>query len=134
MPNTALRMEQVTAAVTVLTTTETVAVTSDILPLSPIGGEGYNVCGLVNITAGTATTAVVVRVRQNSLTGTVVGNALTHTLAAAAVANIAFDVQDFSAAATPVAQYVVTVQQTAATGNGTVNQSIIKLLNGSSLT
>lgn len=126
-----IRVEQVTSAVTLTTTTEAVAVTSDIVPLSPIGGEGYIIKGVVNVTTGTAATAVTIRVRQGTgITGTVVGNALTHTLAAGATASIPFSVQDFSAALTPpTAQYSVTVQQVAATANGTVNQGTIEVCN-----
>lgn len=125
-----IRAEQATA-VTVPTTTETVAVTSDIVPLSPAGGEGYIIRGAVNILAGTATTAVVVRVRMGTgITGTVVGVAQTHTLAAGASATIPFSVVDLTAALAPTAsQYSVTVQQTAATANGTVNIATIEVIN-----
>ncbi len=116
-----------TTAVTATTTTETVVVTSDDLPLAASGGEGVLVEGVVNFLAGTAATAVVLRVRQNTLTGTLVGVAQTYTLAAGATASIPFAVLDSSAASTPSAQYVVTVQQTAATGNGTANLSTVSL-------
>lgn len=80
------------------------------------------IAGVVNVTAGAGTTAVVVRVRQGiGVTGTVVGVLDTDTLAAAASESIAFEKYD----ATGATSYTVTVQQTGATGNGTVNSASI---------
>lgn len=78
--------------------------------------------GVLAYTAGTGTTAVVVRVRQGTTVGgALVGNAVTHTLAAGASASIPFGVED---AASPVGnQYVVTVQQTGGTGAGSCTQA-----------
>lgn len=127
MASSVTHTQMATSAVTVTTTSETVLDTSDILTLAPLGGEGNRVHGVLNFTTGAGTTAVVVRVRQNTLTGTVVGNAQTVTAAAAATLSIPYDVLDVGAASTPVQQYVVTIQQTAATGNGTGNQTTISV-------
>lgn len=75
--------------------------------------------GMVQLQAGTATTSVVIRCRRGAaLTGALVGAALTHTLAAGANACIAFQFSD-TPGEVAGQQYVVTAQQTAATGNGT---------------
>lgn len=119
-------MAQVTNAVTVTTTSETAAVTSPAQGISPpTASLGLVVRGNVNFTAGTGATAVTIRVRQGSgITGTLVGNALTVTVAAGSSYDLAFDVVDTSPV--PAQQYTVTVTQTAATGNGTVNQADIE--------
>jgi len=87
------------------------------------GETPVGIAGTVNLTAGTGTTAVVIRVRQTNLAGTQVGPSQTHTLAAGASASISFGVTDTS----PFLQaagggvYVITVQQTGGTGAGTTN-------------
>ena len=131
MPSPFVHVTQATA-VNVPTTTETVVVTSDDVPLTMSGGEGVSVRGVVNMLAGTATTAVVLRVRQNTLTGTLVGVAQTFTLAAGATASIPYSVLDTTASTTPVSQYVVTMQQTAATGNGTANIATAEIVQATS--
>lgn len=83
--------------------------------------------GMLNITPGATTTAVVVKVRQGSGTaGTQVGVSMTHTLAAAASGSIPFMVEDTAPAANAGAVYSVTVTQTAGTGAGTVNHVYAK--------
>lgn len=84
--------------------------------------------GTVNVTPGASTTAVVVRVRQGSLIGgTQVGPSITTTLAAAALGNVPFQVEDLASVANGGNQYVVTVQQTAGAGAGTVNYAYAKV-------
>lgn len=119
---------QVTAAAATLAV-ETVIATSNILPLSSSGGEGYKISGVVNFTEGTNGTAVTLRVRQGTLTGTLVGVGAVHTLAAAAVASIPYSVVDTAAATSPPAGgvYVLTAQQTAATANGTANIATLEV-------
>lgn len=114
---------EVTAPVTLVTTAETVIATitagqipGPIPPTAPTGVPTI-IEGVFNILTGATVTAIVVRVRQNSLTGAVVGNADTHTIGAAANANVPFEKYDPTGAGT----YVVTVAQTGASGNGTVN-------------
>lgn len=114
--------------------TETLILVSDpVNYLSAVSGEGLMVRGTMNITAGAGTTAIVVRVRKgNGLGGAVVGNAVTHTLAAAASANIPYEFLDQPPAVTPISTptgagappgniYTLSVQQTGGTGAGTVN-------------
>ena len=117
----------VAAAVTLTTTSETAAATSGAADeVRPIA-NGVLVKGFVNVTAGTATTAVVIKVRRGSGTGgTQVGNTLTHAVAAAGPNSIPIAAVDMPGPAAGqqapfVGQYTVTVTQTAATGNGTVN-------------
>jgi hypothetical protein len=113
------------AGQTITTTTETVVATFAQLqgsssPTDPtaIVGVPTVVSGTLNITPGIASTAVTVRIRQNSLTGAVVGTpAEVDTDIAADPIDVPFEAYDAVGATT----YVVTVQQTSATGNGTVN-------------
>jgi hypothetical protein len=116
---------QATGSTSLVTTAETAAATSSLVPEQNPSGQGVRISGVVNVTAGTATTAVQVRVRAGSgVTGTLIGNALTHTLAAGASASIPFDALDTTTVSAGL-QYTVTVQQVAATGNGSVNQANI---------
>jgi hypothetical protein len=115
------------SAQTITTTTETIvgAFGSLELPAQP-----YQVpvpvpaiiVGTVNITPGTTTTAVVVRVRQavaaGTPTGAVVGVAESNAVTAAVASDIPFEANDQTGSVTG---WVVTVQQTGATANGTVN-------------
>jgi len=84
----------------------------------------------INITAGTGATAVVVRCRQGSLvTGTLVNAALTITLAAGNSAQFHLVFRDTSGYLTQAGggQYTVTVAETGATANGTVNDIDIEV-------
>lgn len=83
------------------------------------------VSGNLNVTAGTGTTAVVVKVRQGSGTGgTQVGPSFTVTLAAGASTTIPVEVED--TASVSGLQYTVTVTQTGGTAAGTVNYAYAK--------
>jgi|KBSSwiStaDraftv2_1062776.scaffolds.fasta_scaffold1358516_2 hypothetical protein len=114
------------SAVTLVTTAETAVVTVTPFNTSSPGGEGVSISGSLNITTGTATTAVVIRVRQGSgVAGTVVGAALTYTIGAAVSATIPYDVLDTTALSATGQQYTVTAQQTAASANGTVNLATV---------
>jgi hypothetical protein len=121
----------VTSPVTLTTTSETTVATSPALTEGQVGPvyQGMRLQGVVNVTAGASTTAVVVRVRQGVGTGgALVGNAATHTLAATAIANVPFDVVDSAGVSGTALQWTVTVQQTAASGNGTVNQGSLSTI------
>lgn len=78
-----------------------------------------------NLLAGTATTAVVARIRQGATTGgAIVGAAATVTLAAAANGGGALSVEDtpnWLAAPANGGQYCLTLAQTSGTGNGSIN-------------
>lgn len=106
--------------VPVVTTAETVIATSNAFSVSNPQGQGIRVSGVINFTTGTSTTAVTIRVRRDTLTGTLVGEAQTHTIGAAITANLPFDQVDALLSATNQV-YVATIQQTAASANGTGN-------------
>lgn len=131
---TAVAVATAISAETVVTASDTVSYFA-----SAGGNEGLEVSGYVNITAGTGTTAVVVRIRRgNGLGGVVVGISNTHTLAAGATASIPIHAQDAVPITTPVVtptgadsapenQYTLTVAQTGGTGAGTVNYATLSI-------
>jgi hypothetical protein len=87
-----------------------------------VAPQPVKVSGVLNITAGTGTTAVVIRVRQGVGTGgAVVGAAQTVTLAAGNSASVPFSIEDTTGALEAGTAYTVTVSQTGATAAGTVN-------------
>jgi hypothetical protein len=103
----------------VTTTTETVVLT---LPAVSTNGPGDTVSiqGIVDMTYGTGTTAVTVRVRRGTgITGTLVGTADPWNVTAGNTSEQTFAVEDTPGEVAGQA-YVVTVQQTAATANGSV--------------
>jgi hypothetical protein len=108
----------------VVTTAETAAVTSD--PITPsTDGSELTISGVINITTGTSTTAVVVRVRRGvGVSGALVGETESQTIAAGASGNISYEVTDFPGAVAGQ-QYTASVVQTAATANGTINNASI---------
>jgi hypothetical protein len=82
--------------------------------------------GFLNFTAGASTTAVVLRVRRNSIAGALVGPVQTHTLAGGTIGSIAFSADDPASANPNESQvYVVTIQQTAGTAPGATNYAVI---------
>lgn len=86
-------------------------------------GDNTRIHGVINITPGASTTAVVVKVRRGTgVAGAQVGNTATHTLAAGASGSIPFDVTDFGAQFMSQV-YSVTLTQTAGAGAGTINQA-----------
>lgn len=104
---------------TLTTTTETVVMTMPGVSTNGPGDQAF-VSGSMAVTAGAAATGITVRVRRGTgITGTVIGTAEIDSVTAATTEPFPFDAFD-----TPgdVAnqQYVVTAQQVAATGNGTV--------------
>lgn len=108
-------------AASLVTTAETVVYTtpnlmSGIPQQLPVGIEGT-----INVTPGAAATGITIRVRQGSLAGPIVGQSPLHTVAAAAPQSISFGATDNTPFLEGGGVYVVTAQQTAATGNGTVN-------------
>jgi hypothetical protein len=114
------------AATSLVTTTETAVLTFTIPPENQPSGQGIYIDANVILTTGAATTAVQVRIRQGSgVAGAVVG-VMEQTQVAAATAN-----EGASCAAVdptlvyPAGNtYTVTVQQVAATGNGTMAQAL----------
>lgn len=112
--------------VPVVTTAETVVATSTTFNVGNTGGQGVMVGGVINFTTGASTTAVVIRVRRASLTGALVGEAQTHTIGAAVSANIPYEVLDTGVVDGSAQLWTVTIQQTAASGNGTSNNATIR--------
>lgn len=116
-----------TADVTVPTTTETVAITSPEIRL-PYHTHNILVLAWCQVTAGAGTTSVTPRVRRGpSTTSPLVGEGNAITLAAGNTGNLVVVVADALADRDAV-QYSLTVQQAAATGNGTVLQAGIVVL------
>ncbi len=111
---------EVTANTTLVTTSETVVAT-----VSGVGtyrpGEIVRLRGEAKLTTGTATTAVTPRVRRDSVTGTVVNEANAITIGAAAGSTESFEVQCEDSFSGEVAgqTYVLTLEQTGASANGT---------------
>jgi len=113
------------SAVNVPTTTETVIATLTAFNEQQAGefAQGVLIQATVNFLPGTGTTAVVLRIRKGSLTGTLVGVAQTTTVTAGAVTGLSCDELD-----TVLIQnvtYVLTAQQTGASANGTVNRVVL---------
>jgi hypothetical protein len=106
--------------------TESTVISSTVNMENQPSGQGVGVNGSLNITAGTGTTAVVVRVRAGVGTGgALIGVAMTNTLAAGNTATIPFAVLDPTVVGT--VQYTVTVQQTGGSVAGTVNSVYLSL-------
>ena len=115
------------AAQTITTTTETIVATSPPAAV-PFGSAFAFVFGFLQMSTGTGVTGVTARIRRGNLvTGPLVGGA--NVVAAAASTAIGADIAVLdSLVSFDAAQYVLTIQQAAATGNGTVNQATILVL------
>ena len=111
------------------TNAETVIYTTPAILTGP-AGPPVGITGTVNITPGTGTTAIILRVRQGSLTGTLVGGSPSHTVAAGAAQSISFGVTDTTQFTQQAGGgvYVVTAQQTGGTANGTTNVVDIEVI------
>lgn len=107
-----------TATVTVTTTTETSACT--LTGVNAEAGQVVRIEFAAQMTSGTGTTAITVRVRRGSGTGgALVGPANALTATAGNTSILTYQVED-SPGAVAVFPYSVTVQQTGATANGSV--------------
>jgi hypothetical protein len=116
-----LHVAQVTGAQTVTTTTELAVAQLVPYQVNNPGGQGVQLSGEASITTGTGTTAVVARIRQgNGITGSVVGNPITVTVTAGNTIEINPTELDPNNLLGNIG-YSLTVQQTSATANGTVN-------------
>jgi hypothetical protein len=94
---------------TMVAGTETVVATSAFMSTAPVGGQGNMIAGLLSFVANATPGTVTVRVRQNTLTGTIVFSSGLQTITTASVASsLTIFTQDVSAATAGVAQYVVT--------------------------
>lgn len=94
------------------------------------GVGAVGISGTVNITPGTSTTAIIIRIRQGSLTGALVGVSPSHTVAAAAPQSISYGAADTSSfiEQSGGGVYVVTAQQTGGTVAGTTNSVDIEVI------
>lgn len=99
--------------------TETVVLTSK--PVSTQGpGSTVTLFGTLNVTAGTNGVAAIVRIRRGSVTGTILGVATTDTSVATDKYTIPFNVTDDNLDEAG-GLYVVTITETSASADGTVN-------------
>lgn len=110
------------AAETVVYTTPAMQVGAG---MTPIG-----ISGTLNVTPGTAASQAIVRIRQGSLTGPVVGPAPVHTVAAGAAQSVSFGGTDTTTYLEQVGGgvYVITLQMTSATGASTVNSLDVEVI------
>lgn len=111
-----------TTDVNVPTTTETVVAT--LSGVSTPRKRDITLKGWVQLTNGTATTAVTPRIRRGTdATGTLVGEGNPVQIGTAAGSTEGYDIETIDPGVDlSNATYVLTVQQTAATGNGTALQ------------
>lgn len=119
----------------VVTTAETVIATVGPVNVNAPASQGVIVEGTTNFLAGTAATAVTVRIRQgaNTLTGTVLATH-TYSVTAGSTSSLSptmLDTTPTGALTNPpnpnTAAYTMTVQQTAATGNGTATNTSLSI-------
>lgn len=105
---------------TLVTTAETVVATLPGVSMSR-PGQAVRLHGQVDVTTGGSTTALVLRVRRDSLTGALVDEAKTVQISAAAGSTEDHDIVVTDAPGTELAgqTYVLTVSQTGAAANGT---------------
>ena len=116
----------VTADTALVTTAETVVATlTGVATNRP--GQTLNFTGSVTLVAGTSTTAFTFRVRADSLTGTVIGEAPVDAIevAVGSVETHTIDVTDTAPGEFSGRTYVLTVQQTGAAANGNVSQAAL---------
>ena len=112
---------------TLVTTAETVVATlSGVSTARP--GENIRLEGSVTLTTGGSTTALVLRVRQDSLTGTLVDEAITDQVEAAAGSTETHDIVAYDSSGAEYAgkTYVLTVSQTGAAANGSAVHASLK--------
>lgn len=123
MPKQGITNRQVQGGSTpIVTTTETV-----IAQLSGVSTDRadaiVNLEAVAQVTWGTGTTAATLRVRRGvDATGTLVGSAVAEGMAAGATDDMELQVQD-QPGEVAGQSYVLTVQQTGASANGTAQQS-----------
>lgn len=131
-PNTSYRKARTMRTYPTQTITDTPVVTTAETVVATLAGVATNqpgaqiqLRGQLTITTGTATTAVTLRIREDSLTGTVVGESTPDSVEAAAGGTETHDIFGLHSAAGEYGSktFVLTVQQAAATANGSVLQA-----------
>lgn len=115
------------ANTTLVTTAETVVATLTGVT-SQQAGQLVELEGEINVTGGTTTSAFVLRVREDSLTGNLVDEIATDTLASAVGSAEDHMIRAEHAPTGELSgkSYVLTVAQTGATANGTVNHARLR--------
>lgn len=118
----------VTADTSIVTTAETVAAT--VSPVTTPGpGVPVRLVGTAAVTAGATTSALTLRIRRGvDSTGVLIGEGdpIQGGVAAGSTTELALEVEERPTAELVSASYVLTVQQTAATANGTIVQADIQ--------
>jgi hypothetical protein len=118
----------VAGVVALSTNVETVVATLSGLAL-PMDSNQVVLSGTTMVTSGSTTTAVVVRIRQNGLTGTVVGNQTGQSVVtAAADTNVYSIVAVDNPTSSAGAIYVLTVQDAGGGSGGTTVYSVLTAL------
>lgn len=114
------------SAVSITTTAETVLATLTAFNENTGGefAEGVLIQASVNLTLSAGTTAVVLRIRRASLTGTLVGVAQTVTVTASTTVQLSIDELD-AINVQPGAVYVLTATCTGASSTSTANRAVI---------
>lgn len=110
-----------------VTTAETVVATlAGVSTNQP--GQSVGLRGTYNITLGATTSALVTRIRRDGIAGAVVGEVQTEQIFSAAGSTEDHEIyrEDAGAGEFSGRTYVVTVSQTAATANGTVNNASLE--------
>lgn len=85
-------------------------------------GQIVRVEGMVALTTGADSTAIVLRVRRNTVTGTQLGTDITYPVAAAV--DYALEVSVIAAEPVGLHTYVITIEQTDASADATVNSVV----------
>lgn len=112
-------VDTVIETATLVTTSETV-VGSIVLPSNLRADTPIGIEASVAFTTGVGATAAQIRVRRDSLTGALVGTLKTTQVGASLPTGLDHHVQDAVTGEIAGRTYVVTIQQVAATGNGSV--------------
>jgi hypothetical protein len=111
---------------------ETVVYTTPAISIGPTGPtvNPIDISGSLDVTTGTGTTAVQVRCRQGTVTGTQVGPTFQHTIAASTRGVLTFGFTDMSAFTEQAGggAYVITAQQVGGTGAGVSNAIDVKVM------
>jgi hypothetical protein len=108
---------------TVTTTTETEAVRIKEVNTNHLQRQ-VAITGVVNITVGTGGASVTLRVRRDSVSGTVIGVAQAVTVTAGSTYSLAVQARN-EPGEVARATYVVTVTVAGATGNSTINYAYV---------
>lgn len=121
-----IRSSQVTGDTVLVTTAETVVATLPGVSNQSVDGI-IRLDGLAQVSGGTNTTFATLRIRRASLTGTLIGEADAATLTGAAQGTFGIMAEDTPGEVAGVS-YVLTVQLTAASANGSVPYAYLRSL------